>query len=223
VIFFMPLAIFAATGPERATHPNRENPLPKTPWKSVLFAACLLSAAGLASAQETPPRPRFGVGISQGTVLHAAPYGTYQDMENLIYVSVNETASRLKFEPEFGYWRQKQEDGDADLIATQLRVGLGVFIRKVHGATDTYFGGRAGLERQGVTLEVDGDEESETRSSLYGGPVAGAEHFLSPSFSLGAEAQLIFSSHGSADDAYDEAPDVSSWDTRGHIFLRWYP
>ncbi|HNO10880.1 MAG TPA: hypothetical protein PKI67_08125, partial [bacterium] len=59
--------------------------------------------------------------------------------------------------------------------------------------------------------------------------VAGGEYYFSPYFSFGGEAQLIYTKVGRMyGDEYEDDPDedisynVHAWDTRAHLFVRWY-
>jgi hypothetical protein len=208
----------------------------------------LAGGAGLevAEARDSPAaggKMGFGVSLGMGeqTTVTDDQSGFYPDesLRSTFYLTFD--GERFKFEPEIGFRRFRVtvegEDWEGDSRATFLRIGAGLFRKTVLDRTSTYYGIRAGIENGSARFEYADDffNEEETyaisQSNWYLGPAVGAEHFFSSRFSIGAEAQLIYTSYGkpkisyNGQDELENGPllEMSTWDTRALIFVRWYP
>ncbi|MCK6542473.1 hypothetical protein L6Q79_07295 [bacterium] len=194
-------------------------------------------------------RKKIGIGISFGTNTHRFgdddDYGYFKTGAIMgIYVPIN-FGDRWRIEPEVSYnnmsGKISRSDDDyyykSNSTVKISRYGVGILRRKKRDHTETYFGARLGKvfieDKTRFTYSApgyeDGDTDKRHKSDLYFGPVAGGEYYFSPYFSFGGEAQLIYTKVGRMyGDEYEDDPDedisynVHAWDTRAHLFVRWY-
>lgn len=196
-----------------------------------------------------PPKTKFGIGISIGTNTHR--FGDDEDYDFYktgavmgIYVPIN-INDKWRMEPEVSFntmsGKINSEEGIYSYSSSSTlkisRYGVGVLYRKKREQTETYFGVRFGIafvqDKSSSSFKSpdyeDSHRDKRNRSDLYFGPVAGGEFYFSPFFSFGGEAQLIYTKIGRTHgDDYEDDPDsdinfdVHAWDTRAHLFVRWY-
>ncbi|MCK6543993.1 porin family protein [bacterium] len=195
------------------------------------------------------PKTKFGIGISIGTNTHR--FGDDEDYKFYktgavmgIYVPIN-INGKWRMEPEVSFntmsGKINSEEGIYSYSSSSTlkisRYGVGVLYRKKREQTETYLGVRFGKafveDKSSSSYEEPGYEnarsEKRNRSDLYLGPVAGGEYYFSPFFSIGGEAQVIYTKVGRTyGDEYEDDEDgnidfdVHAWDTRAHLFVRWY-
>ncbi len=154
-----------------------------------------------------------------------------------IYIPI--IRGNLKLEPEFGLIRmsssQKIEDyGEASEKTTSLRIGCGVFLYKSVNKVSFYYGGRIGIVRMSSSGEEEYEdplfgEDSETeisQTNIYLGPILGAEYWIGEHFSVGGEAQLLYTKYGEPkiEDEDEDEVEISQslMQTRYMFVLRWY-
>jgi hypothetical protein len=177
--------------------------------KKLLFAALVVATATLAQAQEA--RKQVGVGVSidpfaaAAFTSGAAPTPTVE-----VYVPIN-LMPKLRLEPSLGIFTNDVNTGTSTRDVT-LGVGL-FYVQRLAAPFDLYMGGRLKLNFA-HTETTAGGSDSGTDVLLAG--ALGGEHYFSPHFSLGAEAQLGFRSNSSA------SGDNTSVFTTGLGFLRFY-
>ncbi|HEX7070356.1 MAG TPA: outer membrane beta-barrel protein [Rhodothermales bacterium] len=176
-----------------------------------LSLATLLTVAPAAQAQDN--RVGLGLGIATAGVTDGLDFGTAA-----IYVPIDFGSFRL--EPEVGFVRFDREAGPVEQSNTVFHLGTGIFAMRPHGNTALYYGGRIGFARQSEETELPGGDEEESSTNLFLGPAVGAEYAFSERFSLGGEAQIIFTALGEEDDGEDVESSLIR--TRTVFFVRWY-
>lgn len=174
------------------------------------LAALLAMLAGTRAASAEPTLHGEGVHVGLGAGL--SPFGLVLFDNDIVppaqaggglYVPID-IGESLRVEPEVGLFRystSRTSDGLEESAAyTSLRFGSGVFYRMALGeSSGAYVGGRLGLVLNSETDEnyqpdATGNETktttTESRTDLSVALAGGGEHFFTPHFSLGAEAQL---------------------------------
>ncbi len=172
--------------------------------------AVLALALAAASAQAQEARRPVGIGISIVPLESAGATPTVQ-----VYVPVN-LAPTLRIEPSVGIRTHDEPTPGTD--TRDVTVGVGVFyVQRVAAPFDVYMGGRLGLNFARVErTNAQGATTSDSGTDVVIAAALGGEQFLSPHFSLGAEAQLGYRSNSSA------SGDDSSVFTTGLAFVRFY-
>ncbi len=173
--------------------------------KHLLIAiAFVFTAAWTASpAQAQDTQIGLGVGLGEGLSIYVPiDFGTF------------------RIEPQLGLSMTSSESGSVEQSRTTLVLGTGIF---KEGATISntvlYYGGRIGIAQESRSVETPAGDTDDSSTDLFLGPAVGAEYYFSERFSLGGEAQLMFTSFGEEGD-----DDVSSsqFQTQGVFFVRWY-
>ncbi len=169
---------------------------------AVVLAAVVAIPAQDVRAQDT--RVGLGVGINEGLS---------------IFVPIDFGSFRL--EPQLGFRMMSSESGNVDRSSTTLILGTGIFAEGAEVAnTVIYYGGRLGIVQNSEKVETPAGETDESTLDFFLGPAVGVEYFFSDRFSLGGEAQLIFTMFGEEDDEDDTS--ASQLQTQGTFFVRWY-
>jgi hypothetical protein len=179
--------------------------------KKLLFAALAVAAATIAQAQQAQEaRRQVGVGVSinpfeaGGLTSGAAAIPTVE-----VYVPIN-VAPKLRVEPSLGIFTN--DEPSPRTSTRDVTIGVGVFyVQRLAAPFDLYMGGRLKLN---FAHHENATSNSGTDVLLAG--AFGGEHYFSPHFSLGAEAQLGFRSNSSA------SGDNTTVFTTGLGFLRFY-
>jgi hypothetical protein len=177
--------------------------------KKLLIAAFAVAAATIAQAQEA--RQQVGVGVSINP-FEAGAFSTgaaaLPTVE--VYVPINVTP-KLRIEPSLGILTNDVNNGTSTRDVT---LGVGVFyVQRLAAPFDLYMGGRLKLNFAHRET-TNGGSDSGTDVLLAG--ALGGEHYFSPHFSLGAEAQLGFRSNSGA------SGDNTVVFTTGLGFFRFY-
>lgn len=163
-----------------------------------------------ADADELVPiRVGIGVGlVSRPFTLLGddSTVGTSASFANLqipVYIG-----SRLRIEPEFGYFHQSGGVGsglagfiskDSNLKITSVRALVGVqYALPITDSTTTYLGPKAGLQSRSITARLESrNMEGEIRAvDFWIGGAVGGEAFLTSHFSLGVELGFYYLSLG---------------------------
>jgi len=176
----------------------------------VALAALLVSFA--AHAQEA--RRPVGMGISIVPLeAGASPAGT-PTIEVYAPIAI---APTLRLEPSLGIQTHDVSGNGTD--TRDITIGAGLFyVQRVAGPFDMYMGGRLKLNFAHASTTTPGGTVSDSGTDVLVAAAIGGEDYLSPHFSIGAEAQLGYRSNSSA----SAAGDSSNWFTTGLAFLRFY-
>ena len=166
-------------------------------------AAVAASIAVPAAAQVT----RVGIGVGIAGLNFTEVFAPASIYVPIIFES-------FRIEPEIGILRRSEDDDGFEFTDTMIQLGTGVFAQSVEGGTTLYYGGRIGIVRNSESVSGQGFEEDDAAISFFIGPAIGAEYAFSTGFSLGGEAQLLYTTIG------DE--DTSVVNTRGIVFVRFY-
>jgi hypothetical protein len=123
--------------------------------------------------------------------------------------------NRLVLEPEFGFVRFRDTQGQFDETFSILTLGAGLLFEiGESGADRIYAGPRLGIARISEYDEGPGTPTDESTTTLWLAGVLGGEFFLKPRFSLGGEVGLEWLE---LDD-----PDGSVLATTAEFRVRWY-
>lgn len=172
-----------------------------------------------AHAQE---QNRIGVGFGYSTGGSVGFAGLGLNIDEVlspanIYVPM--TFDNFRLEPEIGYIRSSSSGEEEDITLSTFQIGTGLFgLNRLSDDTNIYFGGRLGFTRQSSEIffgDFDPDGESDSSTNFFIGPALGSEHMLGDHFSIGGEAQLLYTSIGGEDEI-----DESLLRTRATFFIR---
>lgn len=178
--------------------------------KHVRIFSLIALVAALTTVDVQAQDTRIGLGVGVTGVSSGAA---------AIYVPIDFGSFRI--EPEFGLRRFSSEQGDVEASETSIILGTGVFAEGATVAnTVIYYGGRVGIARYSESIETPAGDNDESVTDLFLGPAVGAEYYFSERFSLGGEAQLMFTAIGQEDD--DDDGSASLLQTGAILFVRWY-
>ena len=199
-----------------------------------LARAVALLVVGLPLAAQDPAPPatepegssrKWGVGVSLSPVavfiedsFGVVPFG-FTNILVPIKMSPNTT-----FEPEFGIFRTSSESGGFSTSFTNLRLGFGLLLgMQERGGIHPYIGPRFGIGRTTAKSDGFGGPITTRQTTWQFSGVIGAQHFFSPHFSLGGEAQLTRASV-SGEEPGGGGSDASQTfiTTAGVVSLRWF-
>lgn len=183
----------------------------------VTLVAVLTASSTLTVTAQNDTRVGIGIGLTGGefgsSLLELATLAPVS-----IYVPVDFGSFRI--EPEIGIFRASIESGDVEQTSTILQLGSGLFAQRGSGSTTLYYGGRVGITRQSSSVDTPAGDSDDSSTNFFIGPAVGAEYAFSSGFSLGGEAQLLYTSIGQEDD--DDDTSISIIRTRPIFFVRWY-
>lgn len=172
---------------------------------------------------QTGTRVGLGIGLSNAS-LGASDLSFVETILSPTSIYVPITFAGFRLEPEIGYFRLSADNGEAESTTSLFQLGTGVFAIQSAGDNLLYFGGRVGITRQSTSFDFSGDfpggNEESSVTNFFVGPAVGAEHFFGDRFSLGGEAQVIYTSLGDDDEGDDSS--ASLLRTRGIFFVRWH-
>jgi len=203
----------------------------------VVAAALLAATAASAQVQQRP----LGIGVTVNPwalfVMEEDDLGYMPWGFGDFYLPIN-AGPGVRIEPEAGVWRMSMESSTptsrSSSSGTQLRLGVGLLLLKpLGGGTQFYAGPRAGIIRTSSRYQYSGPyvpatDQKSHQTDKWIALAVGGEHFFSPHFSLGAEAQLKYISYGEevVDSGTSPPPDAdysrSALSNTGLIFLRYY-
>jgi hypothetical protein len=169
---------------------------------------------------------KWGIGVGYDpqfiTIQKDRPYD-WEKPGIKLYVPMMFTS--WKIEPEIGFWRESYKDDSTTEPAKYetgiFQGGLGTFYNLKKNSSNFYFGPRfGGLVARTTEYSIANREiDTFTKTGFYIGPVAGVEHFLTESISMGVEGQILYMNLPSLGEKYLSLDYAS---TRGVLFLRWY-
>ncbi len=191
---------------------------------STIFTAALIAIGSLASNVYAEDGPRFGLGTGYSSGGSVGFLGIEIDLEEVLtpvslYAPI--TFGNFRIEPEIGYIRSAQSDDNVSITNSTFQLGSGFLgLHEIVDRTRLYYGARLGLSHSSVEADFNGefapDDESESRTNFYIGPALGTEYMPNDHFSLGGEAQLLYTSIDDPDS------DISLINTRTTLFVRVY-
>jgi len=199
-----------------------------------LARAVSLLVVGLPLTAQDPAPPatepagsarKWGVGVSLSPVavfiedsFGVLPFG-FTNILVPIKVSPNTT-----FEPEFGLFRSSAESGGFSTSLTNFRLGFGLLLSmQERGGIHPYIGPRFGIGRTTTKSDGFGGSFTSKQSTWQFSGVIGAQHFFSPHFSLGGEAQLTRASVAGEDPGGGGSDESQTFiTTAGLVSLRWF-
>lgn len=188
-------------------------------------AAALAVAPAALAQQKDAVKVGLGLGMNLSQIVQPGTLNFANVAPVAIYVPVQVNPS-LRIEPWLGFWTWSQNGPDST-YAWDLGVG-GLYYFQHASPLGLYLGGRLGLTFSGGETTTGGGvttTSSETDFRIMG--VCGAEYFISPRFSIGAEAQLGVTFYGDVSDTtagvtVTVARDLVSWQTNGVLMLRYF-
>ena len=134
----------------------------------------------------------------------------------------------FRLEPEFGYTSGTQkldgiEGSNWEATTSTMNIGIGIFPQKVYDTFTLYYGARVGyLTQKQTEEETDTDDYEATASGFYIAPAIGGEHNFNEHFSIGAEAQFVYTSLTSEEQGQDYEIKLTLMNTRALVFFRFY-
>ncbi len=189
--------------------------------------------------EDATPQTRIGIGVRVNDVLDNllalnddSELGTAGALGIAILLPIDLNGV-IRIEPELGFSSfslNLEVDGEDDVESSANRVRLGLGVMALLQQPDLTFtaGGRVRYTRQSSEqpsfgFPDGGDDTDELVSSVLAiGPVVGGEYFFSRRFSLGAEAGLFYQSFGSEFNGEESDADVSTIQTTGSVFVRFF-
>lgn len=192
--------------------------------KTTLRLAALSLALSLAAPAAAQQDPRGGIGIA----LSSLDFGSLFTGRSLpaaqVYVPIN-ISPGLRIEPQVGFLRLEDDaDPNADTSVFTLGIGL-LFMKHVTPQTIAYLGPRIAVSRtsQSVNDPLGPGTIDATGTDFRIAGAVGGEYLFSPSFSIGAEAQLGYTAIGDLDaGAAGDIPGGSTFGTAALVFFRTY-
>lgn len=186
---------------------------------TIFLSICFFSSSFAQSST------KFGVGIALMDIQQLWETAISDGWNTTITFPI-ETSPNFRLEPEIGYNSATQENDNPtrEQKVTDFRIGLGVFPQKTYEDFTLYYGVRVGYISQTQTStisELNVDDE-ETTSGFFIAPALGGEHNFSNHFSIGGEAQLVYSSLDGERKDSDSKSNLSYFNTRALIFFRFY-
>lgn len=185
------------------------------------LAALALSLAAPAAAQQGP-RGGIGIALSNFDVGSLLTGGSLPAAQ--IYVPIN-VSPGIRIEPQLGILKLEDDvDPSQDMSVFTVGVGL-LFMKHVGQQTIAYVGPRIALSRvsQPVNDPFGPGTLDATGTDFRLAGVVGGEYLFSPHFSIGAEAQLAYTSVGDRDAGSGvNIPGGSSFATSALVFFRTY-
>jgi hypothetical protein len=222
------------------------SPICEVPLRLRFTATVLFLSQFSTPVAAQAPAQRFGVGVSLDmtptssfTILGGSPI--LEARTGNIHFPVR-VSRRLRIEPMLGYAKETQKStssGSSNSSSfSTLRFSVGLTWLLPRGSDfQLYAGPRLGLWRRRAQDKTTApgfpafsQTASQTNKFLSG--VFGGEYFVTPSFSVGGEAQLTWTSFGDIDISLsppNPAPPPptdlsgSKWETAGLIVVRWFP
>jgi hypothetical protein len=195
------------------------------------IAAAVLTFALPLSAQENPPAEatdrvsKYGIGVS------LSPVAVFIDDVGFIPFGFTNILIPIKIapatylEPEIGLFRTSSNAGGTPASFTNTRLGVGLLMGlRERGVLKPYVGPRIGMSRLTSKQDTPGGTFTTKQTTWILSGVVGAQHFFTPHFSLGGEAQLSRASSGDAESSPPGTgdPGTTSITTNGLVTLRWF-
>lgn len=158
---------------------------------AIVLGLCWAARAG---AQERVDFQRWEAGLGVG---YRAPdvvfYGSALPASGIDLV-VPFRLRHLRLEPDVGLSTTKDESSSVQSSSTSIEGAVGVFYGwALDHSTAAYVGTRAGLSHDWFKQSGQGISVRTEQTAWYVAPTGGAEVYLSPSFSLGAELSVAYS------------------------------
>ena len=135
------------------------------------------------------------------------------------------TSPEFRVEPEIGILRASEEEKNGVTetnTVTSWKIGAGIFSLNTSGDFTLYYGGRVGYTSQTWTYEAGAVDGETSTSGIYIAPAIGGEHAFSEHFSLGGEAQLMYTTTSTDIQDSNVETSLSAWGTRALVFVRVY-
>jgi hypothetical protein len=181
-------------------------------FRAIAIAALLFAVSSATAQEKKEVKVGLGVGITAVDWM-ASVTGTANRVGFYVPISFG----TLKVEPEFGWWSMDVEAGDYTRTST---VGTGLFFVLKPAPTSLYAGARLGLSWY-KRSPLGQPDITGTDWRLVA--VGGGEHFVAPTFSVGAEAQFGAMNLGERrQGGVMSDPAATSWSAAGVAFLRFY-
>ncbi len=188
-------------------------------------AAALAIAPDALAQQKEPVKVGLGLGLNLNQLAQPADLNFAGLTPVAIYVPV-QVSPNLRIEPWLGFWTHSQ-NGPASLYAWDL--GLGALYYFLPASPFGFYGGgRLGLTFSGGETTTPGGVTTSTSETDFRIMAAcGAEYFIAPRFSVGAEAQLGVTFYGdlhatTAGVTTTVNRSLSGWQTNGVLFMRYF-
>lgn len=181
-------------------------------------------------AQDSPPTAsteatsKVGIGVSVSpTAIFIDDFGFLPFGLANILIPIR-IAPNTMLEPEVGLLRSSVDDIGGSASFTNARIGVGLLMGlRERSALKPYIGPRVVYSRFSTKSDSPGGSIDSKQTTWMLSGVLGAQHFFSPHFSLGAEAQLSRASVGEEQGTGGTGnPAQTIITTNGLVTLRWF-
>ncbi len=190
-------------------------------------AAALAVAPAALAQQKDAVKVGLGLGMNVNQVVQPSSLNWTGVPPVAVYVPI-QINPHFRVEPWLGFWTYSQNDyptrgGDMSWYAWDIGVG-GLWYFQPASPLGLYLGGRLALTFSGGETDP-GITVSETDFRIQA--VSGAEYFIAPRFSVGAEVQLGVTFYGdpstqAAGVTVTPSRNLASWQTNGVVFFRYF-
>ncbi len=188
-------------------------------------AAAALGVASPALAQQKEGvKVGLGLGLNLNQLAQPADLNFAGITPVAIYVPV-QVNPNLRIEPWLGFWTWSQ-NGPLSRYAWDLGLGALYYFQPA-SPFGLYGGGRLGLTFSGGDTLPGGVPTRTTETDFRIMAVCGAEYFIAPKFSLGAEVQLGVTFYGDLNETAGAVTttvnqSLVGWQTNGVLFMRYF-
>jgi len=195
--------------------------LQKKMFMSIFILICFF---GFSFAQSST-KVGIGVAIIDMQQIFEAQISEGGFFSSTITVPIDVSPS-FRLEPELGFASSTDERTSGSFTFEEStiswKIGVGLFGLKKYDIFTLYYGGRVGYLTQTLT-EDDGTDKDELGSSgFYLAPALGGEHYFSDHFSLGGEAQFVYTSVATEPKDGNWEQNLSVINTRVLVFIRFF-
>ena len=195
--------------------------LQKKVFMSIFILVCFF---GFCFAQSST-KVGIGVAIIDMQQIFEAQLSDGGFFSSTITIPIDVSPS-FRLEPELGFGSSTDErtSGSSTFEQSSIswKIGVGLFGLKKYDIFTLYYGGRVGYLTQTLTEEDGTNEDEMGTSGFYLAPAIGGEHYFSDHFSLGGEAQFVYTSVTTEPKDGNWEQNLSVINTRVLVFIRFF-
>jgi len=198
--------------------------IPMFQKKMIMSIIVLMCFYGFSFAQ-SKTKVGIGIAIIDMQQIFEAQLSGGGYFSSTITVPIN-ASSTFRVEPELGFAISTDEFKSGSFTdeetTSSWKIGVGLFGLKKFEIFTLYYGGRVGFLTQSVTEDNGTDTDEMGSTGFYLAPALGGEHYFSDHFSLGGEAQIVYTSIATEPEDGDWEQNLSVINTRVLVFVRFF-